>query len=66
VSGNSETWLQFRNRCAATVQKIRDTKDDGVYAQLYAQDIERFVRMADDMSANWSTPESAFDVTEDP
>jgi hypothetical protein len=35
----SETWEQFRKRCAATVQKIHDTKDDGVYAKLYASDV---------------------------
>lgn len=37
------TWDEFRNRCVATVQKIRDTKDDGVYAKLYADDVERLL-----------------------
>ena len=39
------TWDEFRERCAANVQKIRDTKDDGVYAKLYAADVERLLMM---------------------
>lgn len=39
------TWDEFRERCAANVRKIRDTKDDGVYAKLYADDVERLLMM---------------------
>lgn len=38
-------WESFRSRCAATAQKIRDTQDDGVYAKLYAQDVDRLLHM---------------------
>ncbi len=41
----SESWEAFRKRCAATVQKIQDTKDDGVYAKLYADDVTSLLLM---------------------
>lgn len=41
----SETWEQFRERCFATVQKIDETRDDGVYAKLYAADVGRLLMM---------------------
>ncbi len=47
----SESWEEFRNRCAATVQKIHDTKDDGVYAKLYEENVGRLLRMLDCIDA---------------
>jgi len=38
-------WSEFRDRCAANVQRIRDTNDDGVYAKLYADDVMSLLMM---------------------
>lgn len=38
-------WSEFRERCAANVQRIRDTNDDGMYAKLYADDVTSLLMM---------------------
>jgi len=42
---NRTGWAEFAKRCASNVQKILDTKDDGVYAKLYVEDVSRLLMM---------------------
>lgn len=38
-------WTDFAKRCADNVRKIQETTDEGVYAKLYAADVQVLLRM---------------------
>lgn len=38
-------WEEFRDRCASHVLLVQRTRDDGVFAKLYATDVGRMLRM---------------------
>jgi len=58
----AETWLEFRTRCVATALKIQETKDDGVYAKLYAKDVTRLLATIESLEL-YEEPADAFEAT---
>lgn len=48
---SSESWDELLARCQANVNKIRETKDDGVYAQLYAADVSQLIELVRSLDA---------------
>lgn len=53
-------WTEFRGRCQANVQKIRDTSDDGVYAKLYAEDVQLLLDLIQQAQSDGFVPAIVF------
>jgi len=56
-------WAEFAERCAGNVRKIRETGDDGLFAKLYAADVDRLLRVSDHIDENRCSPAEAFEAT---
>lgn len=58
-------WEAFAKRCDGNVRKIRETGDDGLFAKLYANDVERLLAMLQGIERSNEGAECVSDAWED-
>ncbi len=58
-------WTEFATRCSDNISRIHDTRDDGVYAKLYAADVSRLLKMLQGIERSAEGRECVSDAWED-
>ncbi len=59
-------WREFAARCDDHIHRIRNTNDDGIYARIYAKDVERLLQTLRNVAVeDVALVDRAFGVTRD-